>query len=154
MKDIVEEKYVGTLPFILGAGVLLVVSLLLAFAVYAEKSGRPAGGPLYDSAFMMVFERADCAKCDEFRATVAKKYLAGPFAGKVGMKYFDVTDGQPPKRYKLKSHVAGSPTIVVFDVYGREEKRYDGVPTSVETLETFAYYADKRAAYEVQRGRN
>lgn len=151
MRDIIEEKYVSSLPMLLGAVLLFVASSALAFAVYAHKGTRPDGGPLYDTASIVVFEKSNCDRCDQLRAGVAKKYLASEMAGKASLRYFDITDGPPPRRFKLKRDVTDAPTIVVFDIYGREETRYSGVPDTVADLEKLAYYAVRRAERELQR---
>ncbi len=143
--DIVEEKYLSRLPFILLAVGLLVTAVGLAALVYLSRGERPLGPPSDVSASVVVFETADCEKCDDFRKQFGKPHSKGPLSTKVPLRYYDVSDGQPPKRYKLNQEIGYAPTAVVFDIYGREVARVTGIPKSFDAFQAILAPAARRA---------
>jgi hypothetical protein len=128
MRDVIEQKYLKTLPLILGVTTGLVVALVLAWAVYVQRAGRPTTAPLNASATVVVFETADCALCEAFRSKIGKPYRSSAFSSDAPLRFYDITDGPPPKRYQIAGEIWDIPTAVVFDVYGREVARVRGVP--------------------------
>ncbi len=147
--DIVEEKYLDRLPYILGAIGLLATAIALAALVYITRGQRPSGPPVTTTANIVVFESADCLRCDDFRKMIGKPHSTGSLGAKVPIKYFDVTDGQPPKRYKLNDEIGYTPTAVVFDVFGREVARVTGMPKSFDHFEAMLLPIAKRADRDV-----
>jgi hypothetical protein len=143
--DIVEEKYLDRLPHILLAVGLLATAVALAALVHLSRGQRPAGPPVASTASVVVFETADCLQCDDFRKLIGKPHTSGTLSAKVPLKYYDVTDGQPPKRYKLNDGIGHAPTAVVFDVYGREVARVTGMPKSFDAFQAILTPIARRA---------
>jgi hypothetical protein len=143
--DIVEEKYLDKLPMLLLAVGLLATAVGLAALVYVTRVDRPTGPPVAHSASVVVFETADCLKCDDFRKQFGKPHTVGPLSAKVPLRYYDVTDGQPPRKYKLSGEIGYAPTAVVFDIYGREVARVTGMPKSFDAFQALLVPAARRA---------
>jgi hypothetical protein len=149
--DVVEERYIGRLPIILGALCLLLLSSALAFAVMAHRPETPEGPRLAESAFVVVFEWSPCEPCEKFRDRIAKAYLKTEAGAKAPIRYFDITDGGVPKRFRVKSEVYTAPTIVVFDPFGREFARYTGLPESPDVLTGMVRSAVRKAERDAAR---
>ncbi len=143
--DIVEEKYLDRLPHILMATGLFASALALAGLVYLTKAKRPETPPVARTASVVVFESAECEKCDDFRKLIGKPHSASSLSAKVPLSYYDVTDGQPPKRFKLTGEIGYTPAAVVFDVYGREVARITGMPKSFDAFQAILTPAARRA---------
>ncbi len=148
MHDIIEKKYLDQLPYILGAGTLFVVTCVLASAQYHARGSRPTTPPEFDSVRVVMFETAGCPPCDDFRKSVGKPHQSSPLNGKISLSYFDVTDGQPPKRFKISGEVDGG-TAVVFDVYGREAARM-GIPKTLADFQNNVMPHVRRAERDLQ----
>lgn len=136
VSDIIEEKYLDRLPHILGATALLVVSSVMAGLVYHARAARPDTAPVATTPSIVVFETAECDLCEDFRAKIGKPHRSSALSNLVPLRYYDVTDGQPPKSFKLAGGIGASPTTVVFDVYGREVKRVTGVPKTLDDFQS------------------
>jgi hypothetical protein len=149
MYDVIEKKYLGHLPYILGATTLLVVTTALAIALYSVRTSRPTTAPLYDSARVVVFETADCDACDVFRKAIGKPHQVSKLGSLVPLSYYDVSDGQPPKRFKLAGEVDGGPTAVIFDIFGREAQRM-GVPKDLAAFHSTLMQHVRRAERDLQ----
>lgn len=147
--DIVEEKYLDRLPHMLWAGGLCVVAAVMALLVYGSRAVRPVTGPVSRSATVVVFETADCASCDDFRKLIGGPHAQSVFSTRVPLRYFDVTDGQPPKRFKLNGTIDGAPTAVAFDIYGREVARITGLPKSLEAFQAILAPIARRAERDI-----
>ena len=128
-----------------------VASGVLALAIIAHRGDKPLGDPVSNQATLIVFERDKCLRCDKFRDVMTRPYQQSAIAGKVPMRYFDVTDGPPPARYLLKSEVPGTPTTVAFDIFNREIGRVNGMPESVDDLIALAETAARRADRDNER---
>jgi hypothetical protein len=148
MHDIIEKKYLGQLPYILAASTLLVVTCCLAGAQYFARNSRPTTPPEFDAVRVVMFETASCPPCDDFRKAVGKPHQSSPLSNKVALSYFDVTDGQPPKRFKISGEVDGG-TAVVFDVYGREAARM-GIPKTLADFQSNLMPHVRRAERDLQ----
>jgi hypothetical protein len=133
--DKIEEKYLGHLPYILGALTMFVCAALLAGALFQVRLSRPQTAPVAETATVVVFETAACTECDEFRSKIGRQHQSSSLAGKVPLRYYDVSDGGPPKKYKLNASVGKGPTAIVFDIYGREQARVDWVPKDLEEFQ-------------------
>lgn len=151
MLDVIEKRYLGKLPLLLGALVILVVCGVLGMAVYAHRPEAPTGPRLAEGAFAIAFEVSPCEKCDDFRQKIGKAYQRSPAGGSTPLRYFDISDGQPPKRFRLKSEVYYHPTVLFFDPYGREMDRVTGAPANVEVLVKMAGSVARRAEREDAR---
>jgi hypothetical protein len=147
--DIVEEKYLERLPQLLLAAGLCVVSVILATLVYVSRAPRPDSPPIAMTASVVVFETADCGKCDDFRNLIGRRHTKSELNVKVPLRYYDVTDSQPPKRYKLSFGIGHAPTAVVFDVYGREVARVTGMPKSFDAFQAALMPAVRRADRDI-----
>lgn len=151
MRDVIEKRYIGHLPYILGAVVLLVTSSSLAAALYMVRASRPTDAPVATTATVVVFETTACDLCDDFRRQIGKPYQSSPLSHQAPLKYYDVTDGQPSaKKYKLAGEIWQSPTTVVFDVYGREATRMAGVPKTLKDFQGFVNPHVRRAQRDMQ----
>jgi hypothetical protein len=149
--EVIENRYLTRLPLILTALAAVLLCFSLAFGVYLQKSDRPTDRPMSDAASVVVFENSNCGSCETFRDGIGRKYQSSEMAGKANMRYYDVSDGPPPKHFKLKGEFGRMPTIVVFDVYGREASRIAGVPESVDVMLNLVRPAVRRAEREMQR---
>jgi hypothetical protein len=149
--EVVEKTYLDRLPHILAAFGIVVVSFALAFGVYLQKSGRPTEAPTNDAASVVVFEKSKCEPCETFRDGIGRKYQSSDMAGKANLRYYDVSDGPPPKQFKLKGELGRMPTTVVFDIYGREVSRLSGIPESVDVVFELVRPAVRRAERELSR---
>jgi hypothetical protein len=150
VSDLIEEKYLDKLPHILVAAALLVISSGMAGLVYHARADRPATTPVSTTPSVVVFETTECDLCESFRSKIGKPHRSSAFGAQVPLRYYDVTDGQPPKSFKLAGGIGHTPTTVVFDVYGREVKRLGGVPKSLDEfqgiLKPFVRRAEKDLA--------
>jgi hypothetical protein len=149
MRDVIETKYLAQLPYILGAASLFVVTCVLVGSMYLSRLSRPTTPPMYDSARVVVFEGGDCGACDGFRKTIGRPHQKSELGGKVPLSYYDVSDGQPPKRFQLAGAVGGGLTAVVFDVYGREVARM-GPQASLEGFQSNLVPHVRRAVRDLQ----
>jgi hypothetical protein len=154
MLEVIEQKYLKQLPHILGALTLFVVTVALALALVWVRASRPDTPPVFDRPVVMVFEDHPCAACVEFRRTIARSYASTPTGEAVGLRYWDISGGPPPKRYGLRNDVWGGPTTVVFDVFGREAARLDGLPKSAEAFEGFIKPHLRRAQRDLEHAAN
>lgn len=136
VSDIIEEKYLDKLPHILGAAGLLLASSIMAGLAYHARADRPENAPVASTPSVVVFETVECDLCESFRAKIGKPHRSSALNEKVPIRYYDVTDGQPPKSFKLAGGIGASPTAVVFDVYGREVKRVTGVPKTLDDFQS------------------
>ena len=91
--------------------------------------------PLAQTPTVVVFETQDCELCEDFRRKIGKPHRASQLGEKAPLTYYDVTEGQPPKRFNLAGAIGHSPTAVVFDVYGREVKRIVGLPKTLDDFQ-------------------
>lgn len=147
----IENRYLGRLPLLLGALVLLVTSGVLAFAVYAHRPAAPEGPRQADGAFIVVFEVSPCEACERFRETVGKSYQRSPSAQQVALRYFDITGGAPPRRFQVSGEVYRFPTAVAFDPYGREIDRLTGTSATLDRLTKLAASATRKSEREIAR---
>jgi thioredoxin-related protein len=147
--DIFEEKYLDRLPHILLAVGLLATAVALATLVYLSRAVRPTSKPVATTASVVVFETASCLKCEDFRKQIGKPHNLGSLSAKVPLKYFDVTDEQPPKRFKITGDIDEAPTAVVFDIYGREVARITGMPKSFDAFQAVLVPIMRRAERDV-----
>lgn len=147
--NVIEEKYLGQLPLILGAIVLFVVAAAMAGAMFYTRMARPTTPPVSQTATVIVFETLDCDACDDFRRTVGRAYRTSTTGGKAPMRYYDVTDGQPPTRFGLRGEIWTSPTVVVFDVFGREVARINGAPATLVAMEKVVLPQVRRAEKDI-----
>lgn len=133
--DIIEEKYLNKLPHILAATALFVISAAMAGLVYHARAARPETAPVATTPSVVVFETTECDLCENFRSKIGKPHRSSALGNVVPLRYYDVTDGQPPKSFKLAGGIGAAPTTVVFDVYGREVKRVTGVPKTLDDFQ-------------------
>lgn len=151
MLDWIENKYLGRLPLLLGALIVLAVSGVLAFAVHAHRPEIPTGPRLSDGAYVIVFEISPCERCEKFRDGIGKAYQKSDLGQKAPIRYFDITDGPPPKRFQLRGEVYTVPSVVVFDPYGREFDRTNGAPATLDVLTGMARAAARKAERDLAR---
>lgn len=148
--DIIEAKYLRHLPYILGAMTIFVCSTFLAAAMLKIRTARPDSAPVSETATVVVFETKYCTTCDDFRATIGRPHQSSELSEKVPLRYYDVTDGDPPKRYVLARGVGYGPTAVVFDIYGREQGRINGLPSDLEDFQRRLMPHVKRAERDLE----
>jgi hypothetical protein len=151
MSDTAIDSHLKSLPMLFGALGVAVACGVLAVAVLLHRGERPKGDPIAHQATIVVFERDRCRLCDDFRTDIGKAYQQSDVAGDVSLKYYDLSDGQPPKRYTFKKSLDVMPTAVVFDIWGREYGRVVGVPETAEPLVSIARSAARRAERDLQR---
>ncbi|MBV1694900.1 MAG: hypothetical protein KGP27_10615 [Hyphomicrobiales bacterium] len=154
MQGVIEERYIGRLPLLLGALVLLVLCALLSVAIYLHRPAAASGPKLSDGAFVMVFEVGNCELCEKFRSGIGRRYQRGAISEKAPMRFFDISDTPVPKRFSLRGEVYTFPTIVVFDPWGREMDRVNGPPATIEALEKMTGAAARRVERDLARQAN
>lgn len=154
MQGVIEQRYVGRLPILLGALVLLVLCALLSVAVYIHRPSAAVGPKLAESAFVMVFETSTCQLCETFRAGIGRRYQRSAMSEKAPLRFFDVSDTPVPRRFSLRGEVYTFPTLVVFDPWGREMDRMNGPPATIEALEKMTSAAARRVERDLARQAN
>jgi hypothetical protein len=150
MLEVIEQKYLKQLPHILGALTIFFVASSLALALLWARASRPDMPPLFEKPVVMVFEQYPCQPCVDFRKTIARSYASTSTGELVGLRYWDLSGGLPPRRYALSGDVDGGPTTVVFDVFGREAGRFHGLPKSTEAFEAFIKPHLRRAQRDLE----
>lgn len=154
MSEAVSEAHLRNLPAIYAALGVAVASGVLALAVIAHRGDAPEGAPISNQGSIVVFESDKCPNCETFRDVVSRPYQLSGIAAKVSLKYFDVTDGPPPRRWQLRSEISHTPTAVSFDIFNREIGRITGVPSSVDDIVNLAAAAARRAERDNERYNN
>ena len=151
MSEAISEGHLRNLPAIYVALGIAVASGVLALAIVAHRGDKPTGAPVSSQATIVVFERDKCDRCDKFRDTVSRPYQLSEVSSKVPLKYFDVTDGPPPRRWQLRAEIDVAPTAVAFDIFNREIARQTGVPQSAEDIIGLAQWAARKAERDNER---
>ena len=151
MSEAISEGHLRNLPAIYVALGIAVASGVLALAVVAHRGDKPAGPPVSSQATIVVFESDKCERCDRFRDVVSRPYQMSDVASKVPLKYFDITDGPPPRRWQLRAEIDSTPTAVAFDIFNREIGRQKGVPQSAEDIIGLAQWAGRKAERDNER---
>lgn len=154
VSEAVSEGHLRNLPAIYVALGIAVASGVLALAVVAHRGDKPDGPPVSSYASIVVFESDHCPRCETFRDMVTRPYLQSEISSKVPLKYYDITDGPPPRRWQLRSEIGGTPTAVAFDIFNRETARHSGVPVSVDDIISMAQTAARRASRDNERYNN
>ena len=134
-----------SLVLLMGAGMLAVVSGVLAALAYAHQPMAPDGDPVLGTPQLIMFETDTCDWCDGFRRKAAKDYAGSEFAGKAPLRFMSVDDGPPPKKYRLVSF-RKSPMLVLFDQFGRELDRIQGDPGSSDAVQSLVRRNLRRVA--------
>ncbi len=154
VSEAISEAHLRNLPAIFVALGIAVASGVLGLAVIAHRGDKPAGPPVASQATIIVFERDKCGNCDRFRDLVSRPYQLSEIAGRVPLKYYDITDGPPPSRWQLRSEVDSAPTAVSFDIFNREIGRVTGVPATADDVISLATAAARRAERDNERYNN
>lgn len=136
--ELIEARYLRLLPYILGAMTFVVCASFLAFAMLHIRLSRPTTDPISDTATIVVFETKKCTQiCDQFRVQIGRPHQNSELAEKLPLRYFDVTDSSPPRRYQIARSIDGNtPTAIIFDIYGRERGRVDWLPRDLEDFQS------------------
>jgi hypothetical protein len=154
VSDTISEAHLRNLPAMYVALGIAVASGVLALAVVVHRGDKPVGPPVASQATIVVFERDKCNRCEQFRDVVTRPYQLSDVAGRVPLKYYDITDGPPPRRWQLRAEIGGTPTAVSFDIFNREIGRFTGVPTSAGDIISLAQTAARRADRDNERYQN
>jgi hypothetical protein len=129
--ELIENRYLAYLPYLLGALTLFFCSAFLAGALLFIRASRPDTPPITATATVIVFETAHCETCDAFRSQIGKPHQGSELAQKAPLRYYDASEGSTPRRYTLARSIDDAPIAVVFDIYGREQARVTGVPDTL-----------------------
>lgn len=154
MSEAIGDAHLRNLPAIYVALGIAVASGVLALAIIAHRGDKPVGPPVSSQASIVVFESDKCRRCEQFRDLVTRPYQLSDVSSKVPLKYYDITDGPPPRRWQLRSEIGGTPTAVAFDIFNREIGRQSGVPESVDDIINLAQMAARRAERDNERYSN
>jgi hypothetical protein len=87
-----------------------------------------------DTGTLVVVMRDGCGWCDKFRDELGPKYRRSPQQAIAPLTYIDAETVTGHQRYRFRSPVYGTPTLVLFDKWGREVGRHPGYPGSIERL--------------------
>jgi hypothetical protein len=123
------------LRLLLGAATIAVVSSVVGALAYMHRPLPPEGDAVLGGPQLILFEVEGCKWCEQFRRKTARAYLETEWASKAPLRYMSVDDGPPPKRYRLTSF-SRTPTLVLFDPYGREVDRIEGEPKDSAAIES------------------
>lgn len=154
MSEAISDGHLRNLPAIYVALGIAVASGVLALAIIAHRGDKPNGPPVSSQASIVVFESDRCPRCDDFRDRVTRPYQQSEVSSRVPLKYYDITDGPPPRRWQLRAEIGDTPTAVAFDIFNREISRRSGVPESVEEIVSLAQSAARRAERDNDRYQN
>jgi hypothetical protein len=123
------------LRLLLGAATVAIASSVVGALAFMHRPLPPDGDPVLGGPQLIMFEVDGCKWCEQFRRKTARAYLETEWASKAPLRYMSVDDGPPPKRYRLASF-SKSPSLVLFDAYGREVDRIDGEPKDSAAIES------------------
>ncbi len=132
-----------SLRLLLGAATIAVVSSTLGALAYFQRPLAGDGERVLGSAEILVLELDGCGWCETFRRKAARSYAEGEFAVRAPIRYFNIDDGPPPKRYRLAGF-RKSAMVVLFDAYGREVDRIEGEPRDGAAIEAMVRRNIKR----------
>jgi hypothetical protein len=122
------DRYVDRLHILLIAGGVSVISASLALAIHMQTPEAVAGGPISDSATLIVYEGDNCDACEDFRNKVGRTYRSAEVQSKAPLLYRPLEASHKVGNYRLKGPVHEGPVAVLFDRYGREVVRFDANP--------------------------
>ena len=130
------ERYVERLHILLIAGVVSLASMSLALAIHLQSPEHVEGGPISDTATLVVYEPDDCDGCDEFRASGGRSYSNSAVQSKAPLIYRRAEGSAKGSSYRLKSavHDITGPVAVLFDRHGREVARFAGAACKPQQL--------------------
>jgi hypothetical protein len=123
------------LRILFGAATIAVVSGTLGALAYLHRPPAPDGEPVLGTAQILVLEVDSCDWCERFRRKAGRAFAEGAYGGTAPIRYINVEDGPPPKRYRLSSF-RKAPMVVLFDAYGREVDRIEGEPADGAALDS------------------
>ena len=132
------ERYVDRLHILLIAGCVSLVSVSLALAIHLQAPEHVEGGPISDTATLVVYEKDDCDGCEEFRANSGRSYRNSAVQSKAPLIYRSAEGSTKAGSYRLKSavHDISGPVAVLFDRHGREVTRFVGAACKPQQLES------------------
>ena len=125
-----------SLRILLGAASIAFVTSALGGLAYLSRPVAPDGEPVLGTAQLLMLETDSCDLCEKFRRKAGRDYQTTELAGSAPLRFLNVEDGPPPKRYRL-SYFSKSPTLVLFDKYGRELDRLSKLPLTADAVEVF-----------------
>ncbi len=132
------DRYVDRLHILLIAGGVSLVSVSLALAIHLQTPEHVEGGPISDTATLVVYEKDDCEPCEAFRAEGGRAYRSSTMQSKAPLIYRSAEGSAKPGSYRLKSAVqdVDGPVAVLFDRHGREVTRFVGASCKAQYLES------------------
>jgi hypothetical protein len=110
-------------PFVAAVVAILLVGVLVHSLGRASVNLDTSGGA--PAMELVVFEHADCAPCQAFRARIAPRYQASPHAAAAPLRYIDVARTDTGG-LGLRSPITMVPTAVLMK-QGREVDRIAGL---------------------------
>lgn len=128
------DQYVAKLHILLIAGGILAASIGLALAIHIQTPEAVDGGPISETALLIVYETDHCPACDTFREQAGRAYRKSDLQDKAPLIYRPIESARKPAPYRLKGPVNNGLTAVLFDRYGREVARFDAPVSNAPQL--------------------
>ncbi len=99
------DHYVARLPVLIIASGILLASAGLALALYLQTPEPVEGGPISDTATLIVYEGDDCPPCETFRETGGRAYRRDAIQAQAPLIYRPLEASIKSGAYRLKGPV-------------------------------------------------